>query len=70
MEYPSYAEKSSSRHLSGGRSKAKVWCGKRKPNRPESRLGSLGKFRLHPLIHTCLEFTLAQNVVNIKKWSQ
>ena len=61
MEYPSYAEKSSSRHLSGGRAKEKVWCGKRKPTRLESRLGSLGKFRLHPLIHTLPEFSLPQD---------
>ncbi len=28
------------------------------------------KFILHPLIHTRSKSTLAQNVVNIKKWSQ
>ena len=36
--------------------------GQKNPHRPISRLGSLRKFALHPLIHTLLIFTLAQDI--------
>ena len=36
--------------------------GKKKPNRPVSRLGALREWRSHPLMHTLLEFTLAQYI--------
>jgi hypothetical protein len=36
---------------------------RKNPNRPVNRLGSLQKFRLHPLIHTLLEFNLTRNAV-------
>jgi hypothetical protein len=36
---------------------------KENPSRSVSRFGSMQKFRSHPLIHTPLEFNLAQNAV-------
>jgi len=38
--------------------------------RYEKVFRSLSKFVLHPLIHTLLEFNLAQNVESIKKLSR
>ena len=69
MEYPSYKEKSSSWHLTGGGTKEKVrWIRKTQPTRKP--IGVTVKVILHPLIYTRSKSTLAQNVVNIKKRSR
>jgi len=40
------------------------------PNRSENLLGSVEDFRLHPLIHTLVEITLAQDIESIRSGTE